>query len=157
MPNVVQAEVLDQLADPRMYPDRPARVERIDTHSACVFLAGPHAYKVKRAVRYTFLDFSTLELRREACEAEVRLNRRTAPSLYLGAIPITREPSGRLAFGGTSTPVEWVVKMQRFPDDALLDRVATEGRLSPAIVRRLADTVATFHARAVPTPHQGGA
>ena len=151
-----QAGVLERLADPDLYPDRPDRVERIDTHTAHVFLAGDHAYKVKREVRYTFLDYSTLERRRLACEAEVRLNRRTAPALYLGVKPVTRDPSGRLALDGHGPPVEWLVVMRRFPDDALLDRIAAAGGLTTTLAVRLADAVAVFHARAVPTPHEGG-
>ena len=99
-PTEPQAEVLERLADPDVYPDRPPRVDRIDTHTAHVFQAGDRAYKVKREVRYSFLDYSTLERRRLACEAEVRLNRRTAPALYLGVTPVTRDPSGRLGIGG---------------------------------------------------------
>jgi len=70
-----------------------AAVERIDTHSAIVFLAGPRAWKLKRAVRFDYLDFSTADRRKQMCEAEVRLNRRTAPELYRGVVPITRAGS----------------------------------------------------------------
>jgi hypothetical protein len=151
-----QSEVLDFLSDAGAYPDRPEPVKRIDTHSAHVFLAGPRAYKVKRAIRYTFLDYSTLELRRQACQAEVRLNRRTAPDLYLGVEPLSRDPGGALRLGGEGTPVEWLVVMRRFPDEALLDRVAASGGVSRPLALQLADAIADFHARAVPTPHQGG-
>ncbi|HQZ38211.1 MAG TPA: AAA family ATPase [Vicinamibacterales bacterium] len=151
-----QTEVTTWLADASSHAERPATVERIDTHSASVFLAGTCAYKMKRAVRYSFLDFSTLDLRRQACEAEVRLNRRTASNLYRGVIPVTREPSGRLALGGEGTPVEWLVVMGRFPQDCLLDRVAQAGRIAPAVVSALADAIASFHAGAAPTPHRGG-
>lgn len=151
-----QAEVATWLADASSHAGRPATVERIDTHSASVFLAGALAYKMKRAVRYSFLDFSTLDLRRQACKAEVRLNRRTAPGLYRGVTPVTREPSGRLALGGEGTPVEWLVVMDRFPQDCLLDRVAQAGRVTPAVVSALADAIASFHAGATPTPHRGG-
>jgi hypothetical protein len=156
MPSAEQAEVLEHLARPDSYPDRPASVVRIDTHTACVFQAGDRAYKLKRAVRYSFLDYSTLERRHQACEAEVRLNRRTAPSLYLGVTAVTREVSGGLALGGSGTPVEWLVVMWRFPDEAVLDRVATSGGFSRALAVRLADAIASFHAAATPTPHEGG-
>ena len=155
-PTEPQAEVLERLADPDVYPDRPPRVDRIDTHTAHVFLAGDRAYKVKREVRYSFLDYSTLERRRLACEAEVRLNRRTAPALYLGVTPVTRDPSGRLGIGGPGPAVEWLVVMRRFPDDALLDRIATAGGLTTTLAVQLADAIADFHAHAVPTPHEGG-
>src|ERR1700690_1136467 len=76
------------------------RVERIDTHAASVFLAGDHAYKVKRAVSYPYLDYSMLEKRKAACAKELEINRRFAPGLYLKVIPITREPNDKLALGG---------------------------------------------------------
>ena len=87
-----QAEVIGFLSNPHTH-GRP--VERVETHSAIVFLSGRRALKLKLAVRYSYLDFSTLELRRRACEAEVDTNRRTAPALYTGVIAVTRNPSGR--------------------------------------------------------------
>jgi uncharacterized protein len=156
MAGVAQAEVLARLADPELYPQRPSSVDRIDTHTSCVFLAGDRAYKVKRAVRYSFLDYSTPELRRRACEAEVRLNKRTAPRLYQGVTPVTREASGALTLNGNGDPVEWLVVMRRFPGDALLDRVATSGGFSRALAIGLADAIADFHGPAVRAPHQGG-
>ncbi|MCC7033786.1 MAG: AAA family ATPase [Acidobacteria bacterium] len=151
-----QAEVLALLADPASYQGRPSSIERIDTHSASVFLAGRHAYKLKRAVRYSFLDFSTAERRRRSCEAEVRLNRRTAADLYAGVTPVTREADGRLAIGGSGEPVDWLVQMRRFPQEQLLDRLAVSGGISPELARRLADRIADFHAAAAPAPHRGG-
>ncbi len=123
-----QAAVLEFLARPSSYPDAPPEVRRLDTHSATVFLAGDRAYKLKREVRYSFLDFSTLDARRRSCEAELRLNRRTAPELYLSVTPVTRDAAGTLAIGGNGEPVEWLVVMHRFPDDALLDRLALDGQ-----------------------------
>ena len=95
----------------RRTASRLAPVERIDTHISIVWLAADRAFKLKRAVHYDYVDFSTLERRRAACEAEVRLNRRTAPSLYLGVRAVTREADGSLALGGTGEPVEWLVEM----------------------------------------------
>ncbi|RPI48978.1 MAG: hypothetical protein EHM55_24715, partial [Acidobacteria bacterium] len=89
-------------------------VERIDTHTAVVFLAGARAWKLKRAVRFDYLDSSTAERRKQLCEAEVRLSRRTAPAIYRGVSAVTRESDGSLALGGAGAPVEWVVEMNRF-------------------------------------------
>src|SRR5260370_29226291 len=83
-----------------------AAVERIDTHAASVFLAGDRAFKVKRAVRFPFLDYSTLEKRKRACEAELEVNRAFAPDIYLRVVPITRAADGRLALDGDGPPVE---------------------------------------------------
>src|SRR5712672_1194036 len=82
-----------------------AAVKRIDTHAAAVFLAGDRAFKVKRAVRFPFLDYSTLEKRKAACEAELSVNRPFAPEIYRGVVPVTREPNGELALAGAGTPV----------------------------------------------------
>ena len=128
---------------------------RIDTHAAHIFLAGRHAWKIKRAVKTGYLDFSTAERRRAALEAELRLNRRTAPGLYLGVRAITRDAGGRLAIGGEGEPVDWVLEMQRFPDDALLLDLARRDALAPALLDRLADRIATFHRAAAPVALAG--
>src|SRR5260370_37569991 len=99
-----QSGVLAILANPET--DGGAAVRRIDTHSAAVFLAGDRAFKVKRAVRYSYLDFATLAQRRAACAAELEINRAFAPGLYLRVIPITREPNGALRLGGRGDRVE---------------------------------------------------
>jgi aminoglycoside phosphotransferase family enzyme/predicted kinase len=150
-----QGEVAAFLADPRIHGGQP--VERIDTHGAMVFLAGDRAYKLKRAVLFPYMDFSTVERRRAACEAEVRLNRRTAPNLYLAAEAVRRRPDGRLALGGAGEVVDWVVVMRRFDSAALLDRMADRGALTEALMRALAEAIAAFHDAAEPRPDQGSA
>ena len=123
------------------------------THSAIVFLSGTRAYKLTRAVRYDYLDFSTRELRRVACE-RAALNRRTAADLYLGVLAITRDSSGRLAFDGTGSPVDHVVHMVRFDQDALFDRLASRGALTIDLMEKLADAVA--HVGAPTRANHGG-
>jgi aminoglycoside phosphotransferase family enzyme/predicted kinase len=150
-----QSAAIAFLADPRSHGG--AAVERYDTHGAVVVLAGERAYKLKRAVRFPYMDFSTLALRRRACEAELRLNRRTAPSLYLAVEPIVRHPSGELALGGEGETVDWVVAMRRFASEALFDRMAERGALAPALVRELADAVLRLHGAAEVVRGQGGA
>jgi len=151
-----QGEVAAFLAHPAAHGDLCARVERIDTHGAMVFLAGERAYKIKRAVRYPYMDFSTLALRQRACTREVELNRRTAPELYIGTVPITRAADGALTLGGSGETIEWAVVMRRFPQEALGDRLAQAGRFSPKLARVLADEVAAFHERAEPLPEGAG-
>jgi uncharacterized protein len=150
-----QAAVIAWLSSPSAYPDAPA-VERIDTHSASVFLAGDRAYKLKRAVRYDYLDFSTAALRREACEAELRLNRRLAPGLYRGVSAVTRERDGTLTRDGAGEAIDWLVVMHRFSQDALLDRLASRGALDLAAMPDLAEAVAHLHARAEVRRDHGG-
>src|SRR5580765_5622296 len=110
-----QTAVIDFLAAPSTHGGAP--VERVDTHASVVFLAGARAYKLKRAVRFDYLDFSTSERRRSLCEAEVRLNRRTAATLYRGVVAVTRQTDGSYALGGTGRAVEWLVEMNRFPQE----------------------------------------
>lgn len=143
-----QAEVTAFLADAASYTPRPKTVTRIDSHGAMVFLAGDHAYKIKRAVKYPYMDFSTLEKRRAAGEREIAVNRDSAPDIYLGTVPITREADGRLAFGGEGEVVEWAVHMRRFDETKSLDRIAERQGLDAALLARLAEIIAAAHARA---------
>ena len=133
-----------------------APVERLETHISIVFLSGSRAWKLKRAVRLDYIDASTPDRRKMLCEKEVQLNRRTAASLYVGVVAVTREADGSLALGGAGTPVDWVVEMNRFEQDALFDRLAQRGRLDLAMMAPLAAAVAAFHREAEPRRDHGG-
>ena len=141
-----QEAVFHYLADPATHR-LTTPVARVDTAGAVVFLAGPDVYKVKRAVAFPFMDLSTLEKRREACEAEIAVNRENAPDIYLDALPIVRTPDG-LSIGGSGEIVEWVCHMRRFDENATLDKIAEWGGLSDAVVDKLALAVQRAHARA---------
>lgn len=146
-----QDAVFELLGNPATYGlPATAEVGRHHTHAAVVFLAGERALKVKRAVRYPFLDFSSLEKRRAACEVELTVNRKFAPQLYRRLLPITREDSGALALGGSGEPVEWAVEMARFDENRTLDRVAQHGDLDDRLLAKLAIAVAAMHERAEP-------
>lgn len=135
------------LRDPVCYPHPVDRVEVLETHISWVLLAGAFAYKIKKPVRLAFLDFGTLAARRRFCEEEVRLNRRTAPDLYLDVVPVVRTGAGaRIAAPGIA--VEYAVRMRRFAADALADGMARKGRLGEAEVDAIADALARFHATA---------
>lgn len=149
-----QAEAIAFLASPSAHAGAP--VERIDTHSAIVFLAGARALKLKRAVRYDYLDFSTAARRHAMCDAEVRVNSRTAPSLYRGVLPIVRDAAGALAMGGEGTIVDWVVEMRRFDQHQLLDRLADAGCLPLEAMPALGHRIAEFHRDALRRPDHGG-
>src|SRR6187402_3332232 len=99
-----QTEVVTFLASPATYGG--ATVERVETHASVVFLAGTRAWKLKRAVRYDYLDFSTVERRKAMCQAELRINRRAAPGIYRRVVAVTREADGSLALGGRGHPIE---------------------------------------------------
>lgn len=141
-----QNEVLAFLADSATYGG--AAVKRIDTHAASVFLAGDRAIKIKRAVRFPFLDYSTLEKRKQACAAELAVNAPYAPEIYLRVLPITRESGGELAIAGRGAPVEWAVEMRRFDETRTLDHLA--GKIDAALADALGRAVAAAHARAQP-------
>jgi aminoglycoside phosphotransferase family enzyme/predicted kinase len=143
---IAQQDVLAFLADPAAYGGGAEKVRRIDTHAASVFLAGDRALKVKRAVRFPFLDFSTLEKRKAACAAEIEVNRRLAPNLYRGVVAITRDSNGRLAIGGDGEPVEWAVDMVRFDENRTLDHLANE--IDDDLADALGRAVAAAHDKA---------
>jgi aminoglycoside phosphotransferase family enzyme/predicted kinase len=149
-----QTRVIDFLSRPATHGG--AAVERIDTHASIVFLAGAVAYKLKRAVRFDYLDFSSVERRRVSCEAEVRLNQRAAPSIYRGVVPVTREIDGSYALGGCGAAQDWIVVMNRFPQEALLDRVAAANSLAVDLMPPLADAIARFHSGAERRSDHGG-
>src|SRR5688572_28253942 len=149
-----QSAVIAFLVEPSTHDG--ASVERVDTHASIVFLAGGRAYKLKRAVFFDYLDFSTSERRRTLCEAEVRLNRRTAPALYRGVVAVTRQDDGSYALGGKDRPVDWLVEMNRFPQEALFDRLASAGGLGIELMSPLAAASADFHKSAEHRSDHGG-
>jgi uncharacterized protein len=137
--------LIDALARPECYPHPVERVEVLQTHISYVLLAGEYAYKIKKPVNLGFLDFSTLEARRRFCDEELRLNRRTAPALYLATVPITGSASSPV-LDGDGLAIEYAVKMRRFAQDALLDRVAKRGELTAPLADAIARKLASFHA-----------
>ena len=145
-----QSEVFAFLADPATHGGQ--NMQRIDTHAASVFLAGDRVFKVKRAVRFPFLDYSTLAKRKQACEAEITVNVPYAPQIYRGVVPITRAKDGKLAIGGGGEPVEWAVEMRRFDEKCTLDHLA--GRIDTILADALGRAVAVAHAKSRPVdPH----
>jgi uncharacterized protein len=141
-----QKEAFGFLADPRTHGVQ--KVARIDTHAASVFLAGDRALKVKRAVRFPFLDYSTLEKRKAACEAELAVSAPYAPEIYRGVVAITREALGQLAIGGSGVPIEWAVDMRRFDETRTLDNIV--GEIDETLADALGRAVAAAHAKAPP-------
>ncbi|GEO87422.1 hypothetical protein GCM10007920_36830 [Ciceribacter naphthalenivorans] len=133
------------LRQPAAYPDRPRQVEVIETHMSWVFLAGHNAYKLKKPVVFPFLDFTQAATRRANCEAEVRLNRRLAPDVYLGVEKLTLEDDGELRLDGKGQPIDWLVRMRRLPKDRMLHIMIAENRLEPAHLDALADVLSRFY------------
>lgn len=139
-------ELVAAMSRPELYPHRPDEVRVVQTHISYVFLAGDQVYKVKKAVRFSFLDFSTPERRRHFCHEEVRLNRRLAQDVYLGVVAIC-ERDGHYELGAEEDPdaVEWAVHMRRLPEDRTLDRLLERGEVTLEMIDTVADTLARFH------------
>ncbi|HYZ41902.1 MAG TPA: AAA family ATPase [Stellaceae bacterium] len=152
-----QRNVIAFLSDPSSYEHGVDRVETIETHASLIFLASDRAYKLKRAVKYPYLDFSTVELRRQACEAELALNRRTAPALYEEIRGLFRNAAGGISFSPQGRAVDWVVVMRRFDQALVFDALARTGGLGPRVMDELADHIASFHAATERRSDSGGA
>ena len=137
-------EMLKKLMEPDAYPHDAEGVEMIETHISWIFLAGKFAYKVKRPVKFTFLDFSTLEKRKEHCNNEVVLNSRLCPDMYIWVVPVI-EKNGSLHFGGVGKIVEYAVKMKRYPEERRMDRLLEKGLVGGKVVGEIAKMIADFH------------
>lgn len=144
------------LSRPETYEGHPIAVEAIETHFAWVFLAGRFAYKLKKPQKFREFDLTALATRRASCELEVALNRRLAPTVYLGTVPLVSD-GGALKLAGAGTPVEWLVHMVRLPRESALDRLAALGSLDDARLRALLEKLARFYATATRAPWDGGA
>ena len=142
---VAQKDVIAWLSDPASWGGGASAVERIDTHASIIFLTGPLAYKLKRSVRYDYLDYSTVNRRRACCAAELKLNRRTAPMLYRRIVAVTSTMDGGFALDGSGPVVDWLVEMNRFDSETQLDRLADRHELDMNSMPELADAIARLH------------
>lgn len=140
------------LRRPESYGDPALAVEVVETHMSWVFLVGDRAYKLKKPVRHSYLDFSSLAARRRDCSEEICLNRRLAPGVYLGKLPLAVPPGGGLALGGAGTVVDWLVAMRRLARGDMLDIRLRDRTLEPHQLADLATVLARFYHRAAPAP-----
>jgi len=152
-----QDGVIAFLRNPASYGPGIDRVDVINTHISKIFLAGDRVYKLKRAVKFPYLDFSSTEQRRRACEAELALNRRTAPELYVEVRGIARDKDGTIGWGSREPILDWVVVMRRFDQKLLFDTLARNGLLTPGLLQQLVDHIVDFHAQAERRLDRGGA
>lgn len=151
MPENALPPFVRALLSPAAYPHPVDRVELVQTHISYVFLAGDHAYKVKKPVDFGFLDFSTLGKRRYYCRQEVILNSRLCPDTYLGVSRI-RGRDSRIAIDGDGRVIEYAVHMRRLPGERMMDRLLESGAVTDAMVRALAERLAQFHASSETSP-----
>lgn len=136
------------LRSPVAYPEGAQDVDVKETHMSWVFLAGEKVYKLKKPVKYPFLDFSTLEGRETDCRLELDLNRRLAPEIYLGVVPLALTDVGGLALDGGGEPVDWLVKMRRLPADKMLDKAILSRSVTDQALRSLAILLSDFYRNA---------
>jgi len=142
-----QSAISAAMQRPDFYPHPVSKIEKRETHISIVFLTGQYVYKIKKPVDLGFLDFTTLEKRRYFCQQEVDLNRRLAPDVYLGVIPITADKNCYL-LAGPGEAVEYAVKMRQLPDDLSMRKLLRRGKVNEIQIRQLARTLAAFYRQA---------
>ena len=142
----VQKQVVEALIKPEAYDEEPGKIELMQTHISFVFLTKNFVYKVKKAVDFGFLDFTTLEKRRFFCEKELELNRRLCGDMYLEVVPINR--SNVIKIKGEGETVEYAVKMKRMPQEKMLNRLLEENKVDGKLIDGIAKIIAEFHSKA---------
>ena len=137
------------LSRPGSYPETTSRVDAKETHMSWVFLTDRHAWKLKKPVRYHYLDFSTPQARQRNCDEEVRLNRRLAPDVYLGVVPLTMDEAHNLTLGKGGVPIDWLVRMRRLPSHRMLDQTIADHTWTEEDLRKVVTRLARFYAESV--------
>ena len=133
------------LSKPEAYGLGSRRIDVRETHMSWVFMTETHAWKLKKPVRYEYLDFSTPEARRKDCEEEVTLNRRLAPDVYLSVVPLTVDSDGQFGLGGPGQPIDWLVRMRRLPSERMLDQAIANRTWTEDDIRKVALRLAHFY------------
>jgi aminoglycoside phosphotransferase family enzyme len=142
---LVQKQVVEALMKPEAYDEDPGSIELVQTHISFVFLTKRFVYKVKKAVDFGFLDFTTLEKRRFFCEKELELNRRLCGDMYLEVVPINKADAIKIK--GAGETVEYSVKMKRMPQERMMSRLLEENKVDERLVDRIAKVIAEFHSK----------
>ena len=140
------------LRRPGTYPEPTAAIDVVETHMSWVFMTERHVYKLKKPVRYPFLDFTTLDARERDCLEEVRLNRRLAPDIYLGVVPLTRGRDREIRLEGEGEVLDWLVWMHRLPEERMLKSLIMQGDVSEEDVRRFMEVLCRFYRQAPAEP-----
>ena len=151
-----QSEIISFLSTAEAFSDGSKSVVRKETHISEIFIGEKRTFKLKRAVKLPYLDFSTIDLRHRYCLAEVSINKRTAPGIYIGVKPVTREHDGSLAIGGSGNIIDWLVEMNSFDEEMIFNNLVGEGKIDRFVMENLADNIATFHAGAEARTDGGG-
>ena len=142
------SELMQALSDPQAYPAPPPHeVKLIQTQMSIIFLADDYVYKVKKPVNFGFLDYTTLDRRQFYCQREVELNRRLCPDAYLGVVTVT-EHDGKIALNGEGEVVEYAVKMRHLPQEAMMNVLLAEKKVTPEMITSVAEKLVRFHRKA---------
>ena len=144
---IVQEQVVKALSKPEAYDEETGQIELKQTHISYVFLTRKFVYKVKKAVNFGFLDYSTLEKRYVFCEKELALNKRLCQDMYLEVVPITKSSDG-IRVNGEGEAIEYAVKMKKIPEDKIMTRLLEEGKVGQQLVDKMANIIAQFHENA---------
>ena len=142
---LVQKQVVEALMKPEAYDEDPGSIELVQTHISFVFLTKRFVYKVKKAVDFGFLDFTTLEKRRFFCEKELELNRRLCKDMYLEVVPINKADAIKIK--GAGETVEYAVKMKRMPQEKMMSKLLEKNKVDDRLVDRIAKIIAEFHSK----------
>jgi hypothetical protein len=145
---MTQSQLIETMKMVNFYPHNPAEVELIETHISYVFIAGELVYKVKKPVKFDFLDFTSLEKRKFYCEEELRLNKRLAPNTYLDVVAISRDSQGNIILGKGVEIIDYAVRMKKLPADRMLKNLLVQGLVDEKIMDNLAGKIAAFHLQA---------
>ncbi len=142
-PNLVES-----MKKPDFYPDNPSVIELIQTHISFIFITDNYVYKVKKAVNFGFLDFTSLDKRKFYCAEELRLNRRLAPDIYLDVLEIGETKEGKLLFGTGHRVIDYAVRMRKIPQDRMLKKMLSEGKIQSPVFDAIAKKLSEFHSLA---------
>lgn len=151
-PRATLQQKVEALTQPQAYPEKPHRIDTVQTHMSWVFLTEHHAYKLKKPVRHEFLDFSTLEARYLDCREELRLNRRLATDVYLELVPLGVDAYGQIRLEVQDQIIDWLLKMRRLPAERMLDNLIRTAQVQEADIRRVAQTLSRFYNEAALVP-----
>src|SRR5674476_36646 len=146
-----QKQIVEDMLKPEAYPQDPGKIELIQTHISLVFLTKNYVYKIKKAVNFGFLDFSTLQKRHMFCEKELELNRRLCPEISLEVVSINKS-SDNIRINGDGETVEYALKMRRLPQEKIMTLLLEENKVDLQTIDEIAQIVAKFHSKAQITP-----
>ena len=142
------SQLIETMKRVDFYPHNSAEIELIETHISYVFIAGDIVYKIKKPVKFDFLDFTSLEKRKFYCEEELRLNRRLAPDTYLDVVAISRDAQGNITLGNGVEVIDYAVRMKKLPWDRMLKTLLFKGLVDKEIMANVARKIAAFHQQA---------